>query len=337
MNNGIAFGPDGKLYLAQGSISGYGAPDQNWGFRAETPAVGLDPRGRRRQRHPLRRRRLGQRRTPTPATTRAAANARGEGLRRGHPQPLRPRVALERLAVRAGQRVGRRQHAGRPRRQPAGPQRPARPVATSSPRSTQGKYYGHPNPRAGPLRAQRRQPDGRRRPVRDAAVPRGRQRPTRPTSSRSSTWACTARPTASTSTRSTSSAATLRGKLLIAEYSNGDDIVAVNPTDTSDKFQIATGAVQPARREGRPGQRQRLRRRVRQRPRRRRRPHHAAQAGARTRSARRSPGSTSSRKASPVPAGYSKDYGQAYDGRPGLRLGHARQHHHADRPVGPGA
>jgi glucose/arabinose dehydrogenase len=37
MNNGIAFGPDGKLYIAQGSLSGFGAPDAAWGNRAETP------------------------------------------------------------------------------------------------------------------------------------------------------------------------------------------------------------------------------------------------------------------------------------------------------------
>jgi glucose/arabinose dehydrogenase len=37
MNNGIHFGPDGKLYIAQGAMTGYGAPDQYWGFRSETP------------------------------------------------------------------------------------------------------------------------------------------------------------------------------------------------------------------------------------------------------------------------------------------------------------
>lgn len=35
MNNGIEFGSDGKLYIAQGSLSGYGAPDQIWGNRSE--------------------------------------------------------------------------------------------------------------------------------------------------------------------------------------------------------------------------------------------------------------------------------------------------------------
>jgi hypothetical protein len=37
MNNGIAFGPDGALYLAQGAENGYGAPDDIWGNRAEDP------------------------------------------------------------------------------------------------------------------------------------------------------------------------------------------------------------------------------------------------------------------------------------------------------------
>lgn len=37
MNNGIDFGPDGRLYIAQGSLNGYGAPDSYWGNRAETP------------------------------------------------------------------------------------------------------------------------------------------------------------------------------------------------------------------------------------------------------------------------------------------------------------
>jgi glucose/arabinose dehydrogenase len=36
MNNGIHFGPDGKLYIAQGAMTGYGAPDAYWGNRSET-------------------------------------------------------------------------------------------------------------------------------------------------------------------------------------------------------------------------------------------------------------------------------------------------------------
>jgi glucose/arabinose dehydrogenase len=37
MNNGIDFGPDGAMYLAQGANNGYGAPDAIWGNRSEDP------------------------------------------------------------------------------------------------------------------------------------------------------------------------------------------------------------------------------------------------------------------------------------------------------------
>jgi glucose/arabinose dehydrogenase len=40
MTNSIVFGPDERLYIAQGSMNGYGAPDSFWGFRAETPLSG---------------------------------------------------------------------------------------------------------------------------------------------------------------------------------------------------------------------------------------------------------------------------------------------------------
>ena len=35
-NNAIHFGPDGRLYIAQGAMTGYGAPDPYWGNRVET-------------------------------------------------------------------------------------------------------------------------------------------------------------------------------------------------------------------------------------------------------------------------------------------------------------
>ncbi len=37
MNNGIDFGSNGHLYINVGSLNGYGAPDRYWGFREETP------------------------------------------------------------------------------------------------------------------------------------------------------------------------------------------------------------------------------------------------------------------------------------------------------------
>lgn len=37
MNNGIVFGPDGRLYLAQGAMTGFGAPDSYWGNVPEVP------------------------------------------------------------------------------------------------------------------------------------------------------------------------------------------------------------------------------------------------------------------------------------------------------------
>jgi len=37
MNNGFDFGPDGAIYLAQGANNGYGAPDGIWGNRPDVP------------------------------------------------------------------------------------------------------------------------------------------------------------------------------------------------------------------------------------------------------------------------------------------------------------
>ena len=110
----------------------------------------------------------------------------------------------------------------------------------------------------------------------------------------------------------------MQGKLLIAEYSNGDDIIAVNPTDPSDRFQVASGLLQPARR------------RVSTRPPAASTwPSTAAIPRApaatspcsrrpRIRSARQWRRSTSSRRRPPCPTGYSKDYGQAYDAARGF-------------------
>ena len=76
MNNGIVFGPDGKLYLAQGSLSGYGAADQAWGFRAETPLSASILVADVAERRPLRRLLLGERQHRHRATTRTPPTPR---------------------------------------------------------------------------------------------------------------------------------------------------------------------------------------------------------------------------------------------------------------------
>ena len=145
MNNGIAFGPDGKLYLAQGSLSGYGAPDQAWGFRAETTALGLDPRRRRPRRRPLRRLLVGQRQhlhrlRPGARRRRGARSTRWAPATRSTscgtatarctcPSTSRP-PATRRPAPAATRRALSNLPAGR----------------DFLARVQQGKYYGHPNP-----------------------------------------------------------------------------------------------------------------------------------------------------------------------------------------------
>ena len=112
LTNSVAWGPDGALYFTQGSNSAMGAPDNAWANRSERQLNGavlrLDTsqaagdaaarrqdRGRRRDLQPVR----GERGT--------------DDLRQRRPERLRPRLALQRPALRADERVGvRRQHAG---------------------------------------------------------------------------------------------------------------------------------------------------------------------------------------------------------------------------------
>ena len=150
---------------------------------------------------------------------------------------------------------------------------------TSWPASQQGKYYGHPNPTQNnyvlnggnptaavdpfetPQYPVGVQPDAEyQQPILDLGLHRSANGIDEYTSNVFGT--------------------TLRNKLLIAEYSNGDDIIAVSPTNPSDQFQIATGLFNPLDVKADPATGNVYVAEYGSRPRRRGRPHHAAQAGA---------------------------------------------------------
>ena len=101
--NSIHFGPDGKLYIAQGGNTGAGAPNTantEFGTRAEQPlsaaflvadvkAAGFDGT------------------CATPENTLWPVAVQRAGVLFGPAQHVRLRLALERLRVRAGKRPGR--------------------------------------------------------------------------------------------------------------------------------------------------------------------------------------------------------------------------------------
>ena len=242
MNNGIAFGPDGKLYLAQGSLSGYGAADQAWGFRAETPLSAsilvADVLGDARF--------AGSSSVnvntstgydPVPAG--AAVRVYAMGTRNPFDLVWHSNGSLY---VPVNESAAGNAPAGPGGNPPGLSNLPAGRDFLA--RVQQGKYYGHPNPTqdnyvlnggnptaaVDPFETPQYpvgvQPDAEyQQPILDLGLHRSADGIDEYTSNVFGT--------------------TLRNKLLIAEYSNGDDIIAVSPTNPSDRFQIATGLFNP--------------------------------------------------------------------------------------------
>jgi glucose/arabinose dehydrogenase len=242
MNNGIVFGPDGRLYIAQGAMSGYGGADPNWGFRAETPLsasilvadVLHDSRFAGTSSV-----NVNTDNGYNPKATNAPVKVYAEGTR--NPFDLVWTSAGSLYAPVNESAQGNT---------PAGPNN--NPVALTGlgagrdylAKVIEGRYYGHPNPSQGhyvlnggnptnaidpfetPEYPVGTQPDAKyQRPILDLGLHRSADGIDEYTPNKFGS--------------------VMQGKLVIAEFSNGDDIIAVNPNNTSDRFQVASGFFNP--------------------------------------------------------------------------------------------
>jgi len=242
MNNGIVFGPDGKLYIAQGAMSGYGGADPNWGFRAETPlSASILVADVLHDSH------FAGTNSVNVNTDNGynpkAANAPVKVYAQGTRNPF------DLVWTTAGSLYAPVNESAQGNT-PAGPNNnPEALTGLGAGRDylakiIQGKYYGHPNPSQGhyvlnggnptaavdpfetPQYKVGTQPDPLyQRPILDLGLHRSAD--------------------GIDEYGSNKFGSVMQGKLVIAEFSNGDDIIAVNPNNTSDRFQVASGFFNP--------------------------------------------------------------------------------------------
>jgi glucose/arabinose dehydrogenase len=237
MNNGIDFGPDGKLYIAQGSLSGYGAPDSYWGDRAETPLsasilvadVNTDPRFA----------------SPVDVNTDAgydatAADAPVKVYASGTRNPFD-------LVWHTNGKLYAPVNESASGNAPAGPGG-SPPALTGLPAMNDflaqvkpGRYYGHPNPSRGEYTLRGGNPTSAIDPFEVPQYPVGVAPDPR--------WDAPARdlgshrsPNGVDEYRAQAFDGALKGKLLVANFGNGDDLTAI----TLDSTGAATGVEQVA-------------------------------------------------------------------------------------------
>jgi glucose/arabinose dehydrogenase len=251
MNNGVRFGPDGKLYIAQGATTGYGAPDIYWGMREEAPLSAAilvaDVKNDIRFSGPL----------PVNTDTRPAPDGAGyDAFAADAPVKVHAaglRNSYDMVWHSNGSLYAPVNESAAGSNAPAGPDGTP-PALTNLPamrdflaKVVPGRYYGHPNPSRGQYVLNGGNPtagidpfDVPHYPVGTAPDPRY-ERPILDLGLHRS---------ADGVEEYTSDAfgAALRGKLLIAEFSNGDDLLAVGLDGSgrvSDVSQLAGGFANP--------------------------------------------------------------------------------------------
>ncbi|HUR18796.1 MAG TPA: Ig-like domain-containing protein [Acidimicrobiales bacterium] len=245
MNNGIDFGPDGRLYLAQGSLSGYGAPDSYWGNREETPlsaailVADVDRDTRFQGTSPVN---VDTSAGYNPNATGAPVTVYASGTRNPYDLVWSTNGSLY---VPVNESAGGNTPSGPSGNPPALTDLPAGRDFLA--KATAGRYYGHPNPSRGQYVLNGGNPSGGVDPFETPQYPVG----ILPDPG----WAPPAldlglHRSADGIAEYTSNAfgGALRGSLLIAEYSNGDDIIAVS-LDAGGKpgtpTQLAAGLYNP--------------------------------------------------------------------------------------------
>ena len=218
MNNGIDFGPDGAMYLAQGANNGYGAPDAIWGNRAEVALAAA-----------ILRIDLSGITTPynvaTPAYDYNAAGAKVKLYATGTRNPYS-------VLWHSNGKLYAPVNESASGNTPADPNNGA-PARNDLPayndyftQIVQGKYYGHPNPARNEYRLNGGNPTANPDPFEVSEYPVGTQP--------NSNWrkpdlnlGVHRSANGSTEFKSNVFGGTLKGEILVTEYAGGKDIIAI--------------------------------------------------------------------------------------------------------------
>jgi hypothetical protein len=246
MNNGLEFDSSGFLYVAQGAQNGYGSPDAIWGNRAEDPLTAavlkIDVAG-------IAANRLAPYNVNTSSPNnynRNATNARVTTYATGIRNPF---AVVWHSNGKLYAPVNESSNGNTPA-DPAG----GAPALTNLPayadyftQVVPGKYYGHPNPSRNEYRLNGGNPTAAVDPFEVPQYPQGTQ-PNANWRRPDLSLGVHRSPNSAEEFRSNVFGSALRGKILVTEYSQGKDLIAINLDANGvpvSKTVLATGFFNP--------------------------------------------------------------------------------------------
>ncbi|NAZ84809.1 Ig-like domain-containing protein [Kineococcus indalonis] len=256
MTNGTAFGPDGRLYVAQGANTAYGGTDDYWGDRGEQPLAATVLVADVRDTALFRPGVPVNVNTDPPGTPSAPGSAPAVGYRPGaagapvrvHASGVRnPYSLLWSSSGRLYAPVNESADGGNTAASPSGtPPRLLNLPAYNDylTRIQAGRYYGHPNPSTGHYVLNGGNPTSGADPWEVRQYPVGTQPDPLWTAPDLNLGVHRSANGVAEYRSSTAFGGALRGRLLLTEYSNGDDLLVVT-LDASGK-PVSTAAVADA-------------------------------------------------------------------------------------------